>query len=155
MFKKLTGIEIVHVPYNGGAPQVTALLGGQEQQFGFVVLATALPFIREGKLQALGISTTKRSSVLPDVPTLQEAGLQGFDIAPWYGTFVPVGTPKEIVNFLSAENARILRLPDVAKRLADLGIEEALSSPQELSRHLSAEITKLRELVEEAGIAKK
>ncbi|MGE0808435.1 MAG: Bug family tripartite tricarboxylate transporter substrate binding protein [Burkholderiaceae bacterium] len=155
MFRKLTRTEIVHVPYNGGAPQVTALLAGQEPQFGFVVLATALPHIRQGKLQALAISTGKRTRLLPDVPTLQEAGLQGFDIAPWFGTFVPVGTSREIVNFLSAENARIVRSPEVSGQLANLGIEETLSSPEELSHYLLAEIAKFRKLIEEAGIAKK
>ena len=153
MFRKSTGTNIVHVPYKGGGPQVAALLAGQEPQFGFVVMGTAKPHLQSGKLRVLGISTAKRSSLFPDVPTMAEMGLPGFDIANWFAAVVPAGTPKEIVAFLNTENARILKLPDVAARLADMGFETTLSSPEELARHLGSEIVKYRKVIAEAGIA--
>ncbi|MBL8381560.1 MAG: tripartite tricarboxylate transporter substrate binding protein [Burkholderiales bacterium] len=154
MFKKTTGTDIVHVPYKGGAPQVAALLAGLEPQFGYVVMGTAIPHLQAGKLRALALTTARRARMLPDVPTLAEAGVPGFDIGNWFAAFVPAGTPKEIVAFLNAENARILRLPDVAARMADLGFETTLSSPEELARHLASEIAKYRKVIADAGIAR-
>ena len=153
MFKKATGIDIVHVPYKGGAPQVAALLAGQEPQFGFVVMASAMPHLQTGKLRAIALSSARRARMLPDLPTLSEAGLPGFDIGNWFAVFVPAGTPKEIVAFLNAENARIVKLPDVAARMGDLGIETTLSSPSELARFLTAEIAKYRKVIQDAGIS--
>ena len=154
MFKKATGTDIVHVPYKGGAPQVAALLAGQEPQFGFVVMGSAIPHLQSGKLRALAISSARRARVLPEVPALAESGLPGFDISNWFGSFVPAGTPKEIVGFLNAENARILKLPDVAARMTEMGFETTLSSPEELARHLTSEIAKYRKLIADAGIAR-
>jgi tripartite-type tricarboxylate transporter receptor subunit TctC len=154
MFKKATATDIVHVPYKGGAPQVAAMLAGLEPQFGFVVMGTAMPHLQAGKLRALALTTGRRARLLPDVPTLAELGLPGFDIGNWFASFVPVGTPKEIVAFLNAENARILRLPDVAARMSDLGFETTLSSPEELARHLASEIAKYRKVIADAGIAR-
>ena len=153
MFKKLTQTDIVHVPYKGGGPQVTALLGGQEPQFGFVVSSTARPHVLSGKLRALAVSSAKRSPFFPDVPALAELGLPGFDFDNWFGMFLPAGSPKEIAAFINAECTRILKLPDVALRLVEMSFETALSSPDELSRYLSAEIAKYRKIIAEAGIA--
>ncbi|MFN0305516.1 MAG: Bug family tripartite tricarboxylate transporter substrate binding protein [Burkholderiales bacterium] len=153
MFKKLTQTDIVHVPYKGGGPQVTALLGGQEPQFGFVVSSTARPHVLSGKLRALAVSSAKRSPFFPDVPALVELGLPGFDFDNWFGMFLPAGSPKEIAAFINTECARILKLPDVALRLVEMSFETALSSPDELSRYLSAEIAKYRKVIAEAGIA--
>ena len=152
MFKKATGTGIVHVPYKGGAPQVAALLAGQEPQFGFVVMGSAIPHLATGKLRALAITTARRARVLPDVPALAEQGLPGYDIANWFGSFVPAGTPREIVAFLNAENARILNLPDVATRLAEMGFVTTLSSQEELARHLTSEIAKYRKVIADARI---
>lgn len=154
MFKQATGTDIVHVPYKGGAPQVAAMLAGQEPQFGIVVMSTAIPHLKAGKLRAIALTTGRRARLLPDVPTLAESGLPGFDIGNWFAAFVPVGTPKEIVGFLNAENARILRLPDVAARMSDLGFETTLSTPEELARHLASEIAKYRKVIADAGIAR-
>jgi len=154
MFKQATGTDIVHVPYKGGAPQVAALLAGLEPQFGIVVMSSAIPHLKVGKLRAIALTTGRRARLLPDVPTLAETGLPGFDIGNWFASFVPVGTPKEIVGFLNAENARILRLPDVAARMSDLGFETTLSTPEELARHLASEIAKYRKVIADAGIAR-
>jgi tripartite-type tricarboxylate transporter receptor subunit TctC len=151
LFRKVTGTSIVHIPYKGGAPQTTALLAGQEQQFGFVVIGTALPHIQSGKLRALGISSTRRSAALPEVPTLDESGLPGFDTTPWYGLFAPTGTPKDIVAMVNAESTRAIKLPDVASRLTQLGFELAPSSPQALAAFLQSEITKYRKIIQESG----
>ena len=153
MFKKLTQTDIVHVPYKGGGPQVTALLGGQEPQFGFVVTSTARPHLLSGKLRALAVSSAKRSPFFPDVPTLVELGFPGFDFANWFGMFLPAGSPKEVAAFINTESARILKLPDVAARLVEMSFETALSSPDELTRYLAAEIAKYRRIIAEAGIA--
>ena len=152
LFKKTTGTDIVHVPYKGGAPQVAALLAGQEPQFGFVVMGSAMPHLQSGKLRAVALSSARRAR-LPDVPTVAESGLPGFDISNWFATFVPAGTPKEIVAFLNAENARILKLPDVAARISDLGFETTLSSSAELARFLTVEIAKYRKVIQDAGIS--
>ncbi len=154
MFKQATGTDIVHVPYKGGAPQVAALLAGQEPQFGIVVMSTAIPHLKAGKLRGIALTTGRRARLLPDVPTLAESGLPGFDIGNWFASFVPAGTPMEIVGFLNAENARILRLPDVATRMSDLGFETTLSTPEELARHLASEIAKYRKVIADAGIAR-
>ncbi len=153
MFKKLTQTDIVHVPYKGGGPQVTALLGGQEPQFGFVVTSTARPHLLSGKLRALAVSSATRSPFFPDVPTLVELGFPGFDFANWFGMFLPAGSPKEVAAFINTESARILRLPDVAARLVEMSFETALSSPDELTRYLAAEIAKYRRIIAETGIA--
>ena len=153
LFKKTTGTDIVHVPYQGGAPQVAALLAGQEPQFGFVVMGSAMPHLQSGKLRAVALSSARRARLLPDVPTVAESGLPGFDISNWFATFVPAGTPKEIVAFLNAENARILKLPDVAARISDLGFETTLSSSAELARFLTVEIAKYRKVIQDAGIS--
>jgi tripartite-type tricarboxylate transporter receptor subunit TctC len=152
LFKRLSGTDMVHVPYKGGAPQATALLGGQERQFGFMVMGTAIPYVHNRRLRALGISTAKRSPALPDVPTLNEAGLPGFETGPWYALFVPANTPKEVIGMLNAETARILKLADVAARLTELGFELTPSSPEELGRYVTSEIAKYRKIVQDSGI---
>jgi tripartite-type tricarboxylate transporter receptor subunit TctC len=152
LFRKFAQVDIVHVPYKGGAPQVTALLGGQEPQFGFVVTSTAKPHLQAGKLRALAVSSAKRSSFFPDVPSLAELGMPGIDIGNWFGMFLPAGSPKEIAAFLNAENQRILKLPDVAARLIEMSFETSLSSPEELTRYLAAEIAKYRKIIADTGI---
>ncbi len=153
MLSKIAQIDIVHVPYKGGAPQVAALLGGQEPQFGFVVTSTAKPHLQAGKLRALAVSSAKRSKFFPDVPTLAELGVPGIDIGNWFGMFLPAGSPKEIATFLNAENERILKLPDVAARLVEMSFETALSSPEDMARYLAAEIAKYKKIIAETGIA--
>jgi tripartite-type tricarboxylate transporter receptor subunit TctC len=152
LFRKIAQVDIVHVPYKGGAPQVTALLGGQEPQFGFVVTSTAKPHLQSGKLRALAVSSAKRSSFFPDIPSLAELGMPGIDIGNWFGMFLPAGSPKEIAAFINAENQRILKLPDVTARLIEMSFEASPSSPEELTRYLAAEIAKYRRIIAETGI---
>ncbi|MBI3915637.1 MAG: tripartite tricarboxylate transporter substrate binding protein [Betaproteobacteria bacterium] len=151
MLKRLSGIEIVHVPYRGGGPATTALLGGHEVKFGFVATAPVMPHVRAGKLRALAVSTAKRSRAAPDVPTLQEAGVKDFDTSVWFAFFVPAGTPQHVIGALHAEITRILKLPDVTERLTGLGLEITLSSPEALTRFVRLETLKYRRIIEASG----
>lgn len=150
LFKMLTGADIVHVPYKGGAPATNALLGN-EVSFGFVGMGPVIPQVRGGKLRALAISTAKRSPVLAEIPTLQEAGIKDFDTTIWFAFFVPAGTPKLVVTRLNAEIGRILRLPDVNERLTGLGLEVTPGSPEELTRFVRQEAAKYRKIIEVSG----
>ncbi len=118
----MTGIDIVHVPYKGGAPQVTALVSG-ETQASLATVATVLVHVQSGRLRALGVSSAKRSGVLPDVPTIAEAGVPGYEMSPWIGVFVPAATPKDIVSRLNAEINKALKTPEVSQLLASQALD--------------------------------
>jgi tripartite-type tricarboxylate transporter receptor subunit TctC len=150
LFKILTGADVVHVPYKGGAPATNALLGN-EVSFGFVGMGPVIPQVKSGKLRALAISTAKRSPALSEIPTLQEAGLKGFDTTIWFAFFVPAGTPKNVIAALNHEIGRILRLPDVNERLTGLGLEVVPSTPEELTRFVRSETAKYRKIIEDSG----
>lgn len=150
LFKSTAGINLVHVPYKGSPPALTDLVGGQVQIF-FVGLPAGLPFVKEGKAKALAVTSAQRSSVLPSVPTMEEAGVSPFEAISWSGMLVPAGTPKDVVAKLNGEFTRILRLPDVRDRLADLGFTALTSTPEEFDAFLRAEITKWGKVVKESG----
>jgi tripartite-type tricarboxylate transporter receptor subunit TctC len=151
LFKMITGTDIVHVPYKGGAPATAALLGGQEIQFGFVGMGPVLPHVKAGKLKSLGISTAKRSPAVPEVPTLQEQGVKDFDTTIWFAFFVPAKTPKTLVARLNAEIVRVLRLPDTNQYLVNTGVEVTPSTPEELARFVRSETAKYRKIIEVSG----
>jgi tripartite-type tricarboxylate transporter receptor subunit TctC len=150
LFKMLTMVDIAHVPYKGGAPVTNALLGN-EVSIGFVGMGPVIPHIKAGKLRALAISTAKRSASLPDVPTLQEAGVKDFDTSIWFAFFVPARTPQNVIGKLSGELVRILKLQDVVERLVATGVEVAPSSPEELARYVKSETAKYRRIIEQSG----
>ncbi len=150
LFKSTAGIDIVHVPYKGQAPATADLLGGQVS-FMFNNPITALPHIKAGKLRALAVSTAKRFSGLPDVPTVAESGLPGFDVGFWLGTLAPAGTPRAVIAKLNAEMVKILRMPDVGERLAALGVEVVGSSPEEFARVIRADVVKWGKVVRDSG----
>ncbi len=151
LFKMTTKTEITHVPYKGGAPATAALLGGQEAQFGFVGMGPVLPHVKAGRLQALAISTAKRSPLVPEIATLQEQGVKDFDTSIWFAFFVPAKTPKAVVGKLNAELVRILRLAEVNQFLTNTGVEVAPGSPAELSRFVKSETEKYRKIIEVSG----
>lgn len=151
LFKMMTGTEFIHVPYKGGAPATTALLGGQEAQFGFIGMGPVLPHVKSGRLRSLAISTAKRATLLPDVPTLQEAGVAGFDTSIWFAFLVPAKTPRGVIAKLNAEINRILKLAEVRDYLINTGVEVAPSTPEELARFIRSETEKYRRIVEVSG----
>jgi len=147
----MTGVQMTHVPYKGSAPSIVALVGGEVQTV-FSSIPSALVQIRAGRIRALGVSILKRSSVLPDVPTIDESGVPGFDAASWYAVFAPAGTPKNVVAMLGREIVRIMNVPDVRERFANDGFEPAGTGPAEFARFLRAELVKWAKAVEMAGV---
>ena len=151
LFKMATGTQVVHVPYKGGAPATTALLGGQEVQFGFVGMGPIIPHVKAGRVRALAISTAKRSAAVPEVPTLQEQGVADFDTSIWFAFVVPAKTPKGVVDKLNAEIGRILRGTDARDYLIGTGVEVTPGSPGELARFIKSETDKYRKIIQASG----
>ena len=147
----MSGIEMVHVPYKGGAPSVTGLVSGEVQTL-FTSIPTALPQINVGKMKALGVSISKRSAALPNVPTIAEAGLPGYYAASWYGLLVPVGVPKPIVDRLSKEIVAAMRVPEIKERMVSQGFEPVGSKPAEFAAFIKEEIPRWEAVVKKAGI---
>lgn len=151
LFAIMTGTQMVHVPYKGSAPALTAMLGG-EVQSQLLGTAIAQPHIKSGAITALAVSSNVRSAVLPDLPTIAESGVPGFDISAWFGLLAPAGTPRPIVDKLSAELVSIAALPDVREKMLTQGLEPATSSPDEFSAMIAAEITKWGKIVQSAKL---
>ena len=150
LFKMMTGTKMTHVPYKGSAPMLTDLLGGQVQVT-FDNLPSSINHIKNGKLRALAVTTAKRSAAAPDVPTVAESGLPGFEATSWFALFAPAGTPRAIIDKLAAEAKRIYSLPDVQKRLDTIGLDTILSTPEELAKFQADEIAKWQKVVKESG----
>ena len=150
LFEKLAGVSMVHVPYRGGAPAVADTVSGQTQLF-FTAGTQSLVHVNAGKLRLLAITEGKRSGLLPDVPTVAET-LPGYEMSVWYGAYGPAGVPKEIVGKLNAEINRILFLPDVKQRMADIAVEVAKSTPDELATMTRADADKWGRAIKELGI---
>ena len=151
MFTSLTGVEMLHVPYKGSGPAVSDLLGGQVNYM-FDSITSASAHLQSGKLRALAVTTAKRSKALPDVPTMAEAGVAGYDVSPWFAVFAPAGTPKAIVDRLNKVLVAAMKEPAVAERLATIGAEPVGSSPDALAKHLERESLMWTRLIEERGI---
>ncbi|MDW5443466.1 tripartite tricarboxylate transporter substrate binding protein [Polaromonas sp. SM01] len=151
VFTSLAKINMLHVPYKGSGPAVSDLLGGQTNYM-FDSITSARPHIQSGKLRALGVTTAKRSSSLPDVPTLAEAGLPGYEVSPWFAAFMPASTPPAIVNKLNAALLDAMKQPDVVARFEAIGAEAVGSSPDELAKHLAKESARWSKLITERGI---
>jgi tripartite-type tricarboxylate transporter receptor subunit TctC len=151
LFKSISGINMLHVPYKGSAPAMQALLGDQVQLV-FENAVAAIPLIQSGKLRALAVTSSKRYSGLPDVPSVAEAGLSGYEIVSWQAVFAPAGTPQAIVQKLSAEIARIIQQPDFKARLSTLGVEPSGAGPAELAAFQKAEVAKWAQLIKTAHI---
>jgi tripartite-type tricarboxylate transporter receptor subunit TctC len=150
LFKTTAGVEMTHVPYKGSAPAVTDLLGGQVQLM-FDNMPSALPHVKAGKLKALGVTTAKRFPAAPDIPTIAEAGVPGYEASSWFGVLAPAGTPKEIVNKLSSEIAKILQTPEIKERLLSQGAEPVGNTPDQFTAFIKAETAKWAKVVKESG----
>ncbi|MDH4390885.1 MAG: tripartite tricarboxylate transporter substrate binding protein [Aquabacterium sp.] len=150
-FQNSTGTTLLHIPYKGSGPLTTDLLGGQVTM-SFDTITPVLPHIKAGKLRPLAVSTAKRSSTLPDVPTLEEAGLKGFDIGTWFGVLAPAGTPKEVTQRLSSEMQKIIQSPEFRQRMADIGAEPVGNTPEQMARQIKDETEKFAKLVKEAKV---
>jgi tripartite-type tricarboxylate transporter receptor subunit TctC len=150
MFKQMTGADIVHVPYKGSAPAITDLLGGQVSLM-FDNLPSALPQVKAGKLRALAVTSARRSQAAPDIPTLAESGVPGYEVDSWFGILAPAGTPKEIVNQLNAEIVRILKIPQVRERLLEQGAEPVGDTPEHFADHIRNETVKWARVVKASG----
>jgi tripartite-type tricarboxylate transporter receptor subunit TctC len=150
LFEKMTGVQMVHVPYRGGAPAVADTVGGQTQLF-FTAGTQSLEHVKAGKLRLLAVTESKRSSLLPDVPTVSET-VPGYEMSVWYGAFGPAGMPPAIVVRLNAEISRILFLPDVKKRMEDIAVEVAKMTPEELTTLTRNDAEKWGKLIKELGI---
>ena len=150
LFKIMTGTQMQHIPYKGSGPMIPDLLAGQIQ-LSFENITTAYPQVKSGKLKALAVTSSKRSFVAPEVPTMSEAGLSGYDISSWQAMYAPAGTPKDIVSRLHGEVARVLRQPDNAKKLQDLGLDAGGITPEELASFMRSEIPRLGKIVKASG----
>ena len=146
-----TAVQLLHVPYRGIAPAVNDLVGGQVAMM-FAPLQTALPFIKSGKLRAIGIASQKRSPLLPDLPTIAEQGVPRFEAVSWYALMVPAGTPADVVDKLSRATTRFLALPDTRAKLAAQGMDAGGGSPQELAATIRAETARWSEVVRKQNI---
>jgi tripartite-type tricarboxylate transporter receptor subunit TctC len=150
-FRRAAGVEVTLVPFKGGGEAQQGILGGQVP-FMFSTTIGILPRVKSGQLRALAVSSAKRIAAAPDLPTVAEAGLPGFDVVAWFGFFVPAATPKAIVDRLSAETRTALGAPEVSKRLIDLGAEPLGSTPQEFAAYVQAEYQRWGKLARDAGI---
>jgi tripartite-type tricarboxylate transporter receptor subunit TctC len=151
VFNTLAGLKMTHIPYKGGAPAMIDLVGGQVQVI-FATVSTAISSIQGGKVRALGMTGNQRYDSLPEVPTIAEAGLAGFDVNGWYGLYAPAGTPKDIITRVNAEVVKILAMPDVKARLLDAGIIATSSSPEAFAAYMQAETKKWAKVVKDANI---
>ena len=151
LFKTLAGVQATHVPYKG-IPEAMSAVVSNDVQFNFSPVLNVLPLTRDGKLLPLAATTGKRSVVLPELPTLAEAGVAGYVFDPWFGLLAPAKTPRPIMAKLSAEVARIVALPDVTERLRALGADPAPTTPEEFDAYIKGEVAKFQKIVKDAGI---
>jgi tripartite-type tricarboxylate transporter receptor subunit TctC len=147
----LTGINIIHVPYKGGGPQMTDLLGGHSPS-GFLALPVAAPNIKNNRIRAVGMTSAKRSSAFPDVPTFDESGMPGFEVSQWWAILVPRGTPNDVVTKLHTEISAIVKNAEMKGRMAELGVDPVGGTPEQLGELVRSEIAKYRKIVADAKI---
>lgn len=151
LFSSLAGIKLIHVPYKGGNPALNDVVGGQIQML-FSTLLQADTQLKAGRVRALAVTTKKRSTAAPELPTMQEAGVAGYEVAGWYGVLAPAKTPRPIIDKLNTEIVRILHSPDVQNRLAADGSEAVGSTPEQFGNHIKSEVAKWGKVIREAGI---
>lgn len=151
LFKDMTRTNMVHVPYRSGAPAMMDVVAGHVPMY-FAVLPTALPHVLSGKVRALGVTGSKRSTVLPNVPTIAETGVAGFEVTSWYGLLAPSGTPRAIVNEVHARVTNVLAAPDVRARIKDLGADVVANSSAEFGSYIERDIERWRRVIAKVGI---
>jgi tripartite-type tricarboxylate transporter receptor subunit TctC len=150
MFKQAAGVDWVTVHYKGGPPAVADLLAGTAQVM-FANISDVLPQVKAGKLRAIAVTTARRSAMAPDLPTLAESALPGFDVGTWQAVVAPAGTPREVIQRLNAEIVKAMALPDVKERFLSFGTDAASSTPEELGRFLAAEVAKIGKIARDSG----
>ena len=150
-FQNSTGTTLLHIPYKGSGPLTTDLLGGQVTM-SFDTITPVLPHIKAGKLRPLAVTTASRSAALPDVPTLEEAGLKGFNIGTWFGVLAPAATPKDIQARLNSEMVKIIKSPEFRQRMADIGADPIGDTPEQMAQTIKAETEKFGKLVKDANV---
>jgi tripartite-type tricarboxylate transporter receptor subunit TctC len=150
-FEGMGSVELLHVPYKGSGPLTTDLLGGQITM-SFDTVTPVLPHIKAGKLRALAVTTAKRSVALPDVPTLDEAGLKGFDMGTWFGVLAPAATPKEVVARLHADMAKIIQSADFRKKMEDIGADPVGNTPAQMAAQIKDDTERFARLVKDARV---
>jgi len=151
LFNTMSGIKMVHIPYKGAGAAITDVLAGRVPVY-FMNILQSISLIKAGKLRALGVTTPGRTPIAPDIPAIAEGGLKGYDMTNWYGMLVPAATPREALVRLSAEVARILKLPELQSRLAQDGMTVVAGTPEEFAEFLKRETVKFARVIETAGI---
>ena len=151
LLKSMAGIDLVHVPYKGSAPALNDLIAGQVSLM-FDLVLTAAPHIKSGAARGLAVTGAKRSAVLPELPTVAETGLPGYEVSAWFGIFAPAGLPQPVARRLNAELVKVMREPDLKQRLASLGADPLTSTPEEFSAYLRSEIEKWAKVVKASGM---
>ncbi len=151
-FESMGGVELLHVPYKGSGPLTTDLLGGQITM-SFDTITPVLSHIKAGKLRALAVTTAKRSPALPDVPTLDESGLKGFNLGTWFGVLAPAGTPRDVVVRLNAEIVKIVNAPDFKKKMEDIGADPIGNTPEQMAKQIKDDTERFAKLVKDAGVS--
>jgi tripartite-type tricarboxylate transporter receptor subunit TctC len=151
LFKSMARVDLLHVPYKGSSPALTDVISGQVSAM-IVNMPPAVPFVKAGKLRALAVTTRNRSPLLPEVPTVAESGLSGYETVAWFGILAPAATPRDIVNRLSSEIAKIARSPAMRERLTSLGAEAVGSTPEEFAAVIARDIAKWTPLAKSVGI---
>ncbi|HEY6239658.1 MAG TPA: tripartite tricarboxylate transporter substrate binding protein [Burkholderiales bacterium] len=150
LFKTMAGVQIVHVPYKGAQPALTDVIAGRAQLM-FATSASVIPYLKAGRLRALAITTARRSATLPELPTLSEAGVPGFEATTWHGVVVPAATPAPLIARLNADIVKVLGMRDLRERLESLGAELAPGTPQDFADYIAREIPKWTKVVKDSG----
>jgi len=151
LFKFMAGLDMVHIPYKGTAPALTELVAGQVD-LAFENMPALIPHIQAGRLRALAVTTTKRSAVMPELPTMAEAALPGYDASVWFGVFAPAGTPRPVVDRLHGEILKALQTQDLKSRMVAMGTDVSGMGPDDFSAYVRKEIPKWANLVKAAGV---
>ncbi|HKA39644.1 MAG TPA: tripartite tricarboxylate transporter substrate-binding protein, partial [Burkholderiales bacterium] len=147
----LTGIRIVHIPYKGGGPAMIDTISG-EMQMMFATMPAAMPHVKSGRVRPVAVTTTQRSPTLPELPTVSETGVKGYEASTWYGVLTPARTPRPVIDRLHGETVKMLAAPDVRERLGSQGFEPAGSTPEEFAAYIKSEIAKWGKVIRTAGI---
>ena len=150
LFNTMAGVKMTHVPYKGGGPAMIDLVGGQVQLV-YATAASAVPQIKAGKIKGLAVTTAKRSALMPNIPTIAESGLPGFEANNWYGLLAPANTPRAIVMRLNTEVAKVLMMPDVKNFLFNQGLDPAPGTPEQFGAYIKAEMAKWAKVVKDSG----
>jgi tripartite-type tricarboxylate transporter receptor subunit TctC len=150
LFKAMTGVDMVHIPYKGAQPALTDVISGQAQLM-FATSASVIPYIKAGRLRALAVTTARRSATVPELPTLSEAGVPGFEAITWHGVVVPSATPAPLIERLNRDIVDVLRMPDLRERLESLGAELAAGTPRDFADYIAREIPKWTKVVKDSG----